>query len=51
MDRVTDEFIRTFERVKAKVNRRAGDPTSVELKIDRASTRDGLVRKNRPLLF
>lgn len=50
MDRVTDEFIRTFEKIKAEVNRRAGDLSSFDFEVEKASRRDGFVRKNRQLL-
>jgi len=36
--------------VKSEVNRRAGTPSSLAFEIERASDRDGLVRKNRQLL-
>jgi CBS domain-containing protein len=46
----TEEFIRCFESIKGEVNRRAGAPSSIAFEIERASERDGLVRKNRALL-
>lgn len=51
MGNTTDEFIRAFEKIKAEVNRRAADPNSRSFEIERASSRDGAVRKNRSLLI
>jgi CBS domain-containing protein len=50
MSEVTEAFIRAFEEIVAEVNRRAGAVTSHSFEIERASTRDGTVQRNRPLL-
>lgn len=47
----TESFIRAFEEIAREVNRRAGTPSSHAFEIERASQRDGVVRKNRPLLI
>jgi CBS domain-containing protein len=51
MSNSTEAFIRTFEDMVREVNKRAGLPSSHALEIDRASERDGAVRKNRALLM
>ena len=51
MSNPTEAFIRTFEEMVREVNARAGVPSSLSFEIDRASGRDGLVRKNRALLM
>lgn len=51
MNNPNDSFVRLFEDIAIEVNRRAGMPTSHSVEIEKASSRDGFVRKNRPLLF
>lgn len=51
MSKPTEGFIRTFEEVVREVNGRAGAPSSHFFEIERASERDGIVRKNRALLM
>lgn len=50
MTNPTEGFIRIFEDIASEVNRRAGMPNSYSFEIERASGRDGFVRKNRALL-
>ncbi|MER8452761.1 hypothetical protein NKG60_22705 [Mesorhizobium sp. M1428] len=47
----TEGFIRTFEDIASEVNRRAGEPESHSFEIERASGREGIVKKNRALLI
>jgi hypothetical protein len=47
----TERFIRVFEEIVREVNGRAGTPTSHFFEIERASERDGSVKKNRALLM
>ena len=51
MSNPTESFIRTFEEIVTEVNRRAGAPSSHSFEIEKATTRDGIVRRNRPLLI
>lgn len=51
MSNPTESFIRRFEEIVAEVNRRAGAPASHSFEIEKASGRDGIVRKNRALLI
>ncbi len=51
MSKPTEGFIRTFEEIVREVNGRAGAPSSHSFEIERASERDGIVRKNRALLM
>jgi CBS domain-containing protein len=51
MSNPTEAFVRTFEEMVREVNGRAGVPSSHSFEIDRASERDGVVRKNRALLM
>lgn len=46
----TESFIRTFEKIVAEVNRRAGVPSSRSFELERAAERDGIVKKNHSLL-
>ncbi|MER9684679.1 MULTISPECIES: CBS domain-containing protein [unclassified Mesorhizobium] len=50
MSNPTEGFIRTFEEIVREVNIRAGSPSSRSFEIEKASERDGSVRKNRALL-
>ncbi len=51
MSNATEEFIRTFEKIKTEVNRRAGHPSSLSFEVEAASRRDGVVRRNRAVLI
>jgi hypothetical protein len=51
MNNPTEGFIRTFEEIVQEVNGRAGSPSSHSFEIERASDRDGTVKKNRALLL
>jgi len=51
MSNPTESFIRTFEEIVTEVNHRADAPSSHSFEIERAAKRDGIVRKNRPLLI
>ncbi len=51
MSNSTESFIRTFEEIVTEVNRRARAPSSYSFEIEKASQRDGTVRKNRSLLI
>ena len=51
MSNPTESFIRTFEEIVTEVNHRAGAPSSHSFEIEKTSERDGIVRKNRPLLI
>src|SRR3546814_4054093 len=51
MSQKTEQFIRTFKKLKADINRRAGMPSSHSIEIDRAADRDNTVRRNRALLI
>jgi CBS domain-containing protein len=46
-----EEFIRAFEQIVSEVNRRAGAPTSHAFEIEKASSRDGAVKRNRARLI
>jgi CBS domain-containing protein len=46
----TEGFIRFFEEIVREVNGRAGMPSSRSFEIERASERNGIVRKNRAML-
>ncbi|WP_217570964.1 CBS domain-containing protein [Mesorhizobium sp. GbtcB19] len=50
MSNPTEGFIRTFEEIVREVNSRAGSPSSHSFEVERASERDGTVKKNRALL-
>jgi CBS domain-containing protein len=51
MNDPTDSFIRTFEEMVQEVNRRAAMANSHSFEIERASERNGVVRRNRALLM
>jgi CBS domain-containing protein len=51
MRSLNEGFIRLYEDIAREINRRAGSPTSHSVEIERASERDGLVRRNRALLL
>ena len=51
MSNPTESFVRTFEEIVTEVNHRADAPSSHSFEIERAAKRDGIVRKNRPLLI
>ncbi|RUX32604.1 hypothetical protein EOA13_00405 [Mesorhizobium sp. M7A.F.Ca.US.011.01.1.1] len=50
MNDANESFIRLFEEIAREVNRRAGTPTLHSVEIEKASERDGFVKKNRALL-
>jgi len=50
MSTTTEDYIRTFEAIRAQVNQRAGEPNSHAFEIERAAGRDPAVDKNRRLL-
>jgi CBS domain-containing protein len=51
MKDATERFIRVFEQIVRVVNGRAGTPSSHSFEIERASARDGSVRRNPALLM
>lgn len=51
MSKPTEAFIRTFEEIVREVNGRAGAPSSHSFEIERASMRDGIVRRNRAVFM
>ena len=50
MSNTAQKFIRLYEKLVEEVNRRAGSPSSHSFEIERASSRDGGVRKQERLL-
>lgn len=50
MTETTETFIQTFEKLKAEINKRAGDPGAFEFKLDRAARADRFVDSNRDKL-
>ena len=51
MNSRTEIFIRTFEEIVTEVNHRARASSWYSFEIEKATERDGVVRKNRPLLI
>jgi hypothetical protein len=50
MKNATQEFIRLYEDLVEEVNQRAGSPSSHSFEIERASSRDAVIRNQERLL-
>jgi hypothetical protein len=46
MSETSEKFIQAFEKIKAEINQRAGEPRAFEFKLDSAANKDRFVQRN-----